>query len=75
MAASFPGCSVTTFIRREVVLRDVELPEGHEVCSVCEGRGMLSKYDRGWRSLVHSAELAALRSCDGCGGRGHREKL
>lgn len=63
-------------IRRRVVREEVvEVPEGHEVCPMCEGRAKVSKYDQGMRSLVHSDELAALRDCLACNGLGYREKL
>lgn len=41
-----------------------------ELCGACKGKGATSKYDEGWRSLVHDPELAALRDCMVCGGRG-----
>lgn len=63
-----------SILRYEVVAREVEIPDGFEVCTVCEGRGMVSKYDLGWRSVVHSEELATRRRCVGCQGRGYREK-
>jgi hypothetical protein len=53
------------------ITQSVQVPEGHVKCSHCEGRGMLSKYDEGWSSIVHSEELAALHRCMFCGGRGY----
>jgi hypothetical protein len=62
---------VTEITRLKLTTEVVEIPEGEHVCSVCRGRGMMSKYDEGWRSLVHSDELAALRTCWACAGLGH----
>jgi DnaJ-class molecular chaperone len=46
-----------------------------ETCKTCNGSGMASRYDMGWRSLVHSDELAAKRTCVVCCGRGYTLKL
>lgn len=63
-----------TTIRRHVDnYVEVEIPEGHRACPSCKGAGKLSKYDQGVRSLVHSPELAALRTCVRCGGQGYVE--
>lgn len=51
-------------------LEEVEIPDGHVVCLTCDGRGKRSRYDEGWRSLSHSRELAAKRTCYGCNGLG-----
>ena len=60
-------------MRYKIGLEEVEIPEGHEVCPRCEGRGQLSKYDQGWTSVLPSAELAALKDCVICHGLGHRK--
>lgn len=41
-----------------------------EICKYCNGRGVWSKYDHGWTSIIHSEELAALRKCSRCNGTG-----
>ena len=47
------------------------IPEDHVACPICKGDGAVSKYDQGWRSLTHSPELAAKRTCWRCGGLGY----
>lgn len=64
-----------TVVRNVVTTEEVEVPDDHEVCPGCDGRGMLSAYDRGHRSLAHSPRLAAKEECIGCGGQGYRRKL
>lgn len=39
-------------------------------CPVCGGKKTMSKYDLGWRSVVHSEELDLQRACWRCGGLG-----
>lgn len=41
-----------------------------KVCTICKGEGMVSKYDLGWRSFMHSPELAAKQTCWRCAGTG-----
>ena len=50
---------------------EITVPQGYIVCDMCKGRGMMSDYDMGWSSLVHSPELAAKKPCMGCGGEGY----
>jgi len=57
--------------RNTFTVQAVEVPEGYKVCEFCEGKGMVSKYDMGWRSLVHDEDLAALRPCLFCQGKGY----
>jgi hypothetical protein len=58
--------------RAKIAYEEVEVPEDMTVCTHCKGKGMLSKYDEGWHSIVHSSELAALRTCMWCNGLGFR---
>ena len=62
---------MTKIIRHVETYESVEVPEGYEVCSRCDGKGGSSKYDEGWHSLVHSPELAAFVECFACGGQGY----
>jgi len=64
---------VTTIQRRKVVTEQIEVPAGMHVCPVCKGAAMISRYDEGVSSLVHSPELAALRCCWRCNGVGYVE--
>lgn len=57
--------------RRRVIDEEIEIPEGNKICTWCKGRGMISKYDEGWRSVVHSEELAALKECFVCNALGY----
>lgn len=59
-----------TIHRRVIHEEEVEIPDGYEVCKVCNGRGLVNKYDLGWRTVVHSPEFAALTECLGCDARG-----
>lgn len=59
-------------ITRDVVRSEtVTIPAGHKVCPRCKGRGLMSKYDEGWRSVVYSARLAAKKACIVCQARGY----
>ncbi len=49
---------------------EVIVPEGQTTCPRCKGKGKMSKYDEGVRSLVHEPGLAALRTCWRCDGYG-----
>lgn len=62
---------MTKILHNKVVLEEVEIPEGHVVCPNCSGKGLLSKYDEGWTSIVHDPVLAALQECIRCNGKGH----
>lgn len=59
-------------LRRTMGYEEIEIPEGHEVCSWCKGKGMTSKYDEGWSSVLHEPSLAAERTCLWCDGAGYR---
>ena len=61
---------MTEYYRNKIIREKVELPSGMKICTNCRGRGMTSRYDEGWRSYVHSDELAALRTCFLCAGKG-----
>lgn len=65
------GGIMTRIMRKEIIEYEVEIPEGHEICFKCEGKGMLSKYDEGVRSFSFSEELALLRKCSSCEGLGY----
>lgn len=52
------------------VTESVEVPEGYKVCPSCGGKGMLSDYDRGYRSVVHNPRASAKRPCARCLGAG-----
>ena len=41
-----------------------------EDCKTCNGTGQASKYDLGWKSLMHEPRLAAKERCPVCGGSG-----
>jgi RecJ-like exonuclease len=64
-----------TIVRNVVTVKEVEVPDGHEVCPYCKGKAMLSAYDRGVRSLAHSPRLAAKEPCGRCGGKGYVRTL
>jgi hypothetical protein len=57
--------------RRIVTFETIDIPDGFVVCPMCKGKGMLSKYDQGVKSLVHDASLAALEECHWCKGQGY----
>jgi DnaJ-class molecular chaperone len=59
---------MTEFQEREMVINKPK--EGERYCSICRGTGMASKYDMGWRSLMHDPALAVKRTCTACGGTG-----
>lgn len=65
---------MTVIIRHRIITEPVEIPEGHLVCSHCKGAGMLSKYDEGFKSLVHNPDLAVKRPCDTCNALGYVPK-
>lgn len=62
---------MTKIIREKIVPEEVEIPEEHVVCPHCKGKGLMSKYDEGWSSVVHSPELAAKHECYRCNGLGY----
>jgi hypothetical protein len=59
-----------TIYRRKISYEELKIPEGYKICTYCKGKGLLSKYDMGWSSVVHDPELAALEECYACGGSG-----
>lgn len=61
---------MTEIHRKVITYKSFKIPEGKVVCPHCGGAGMMSKYDEGWRSIVRSRELAALRTCWRCAGLG-----
>jgi DnaJ-class molecular chaperone len=44
--------------------------DDQKVCPTCNGTGMASKYDMGWRTLMHSDEFARKVTCMPCAGTG-----
>lgn len=60
-----------TIIRRAIVHEEIALPPDTMICPSCEGKGLLSRYDEGWQSILFNRDLAALRPCVVCGGDGY----
>lgn len=48
----------------------VPIPEGYVACPHCGGKGNLTAYERGYRSLVHDPKGDVLEACFGCFGAG-----
>jgi DnaJ-class molecular chaperone len=47
---------------------DVEIPEGCVTCPSCEGKGNMTAYERGTRSLVYCPEFDIPTTCFTCFG-------
>lgn len=61
-------------VRTEIVTKEVTVPEGHVVCRLCKGKGRMSKYDQGWRSIVYDSDMDAPAICYVCNGLGYVPK-
>jgi RecJ-like exonuclease len=53
-----------------IVITVAEPGPGERLCIWCKGKGVYSKYDKGWSSVVYSPELDAKIPCFVCNGTG-----
>lgn len=60
--------------RNIITTETITIPEGMVVCTHCDGLGLISKYDQGFKSFVYSAAMAAKRECIYCKGQGYADK-